>query len=157
MLYACDHVWWRHYFPDVSRRFPGELWSVSEGAREEFGVRWVYGHPKAMGLSTAPGSINCGKNSGYQCLGLMHLFGVARVTLVGFDMMATDGRSHWHGDHPRGKLGNGGIKRFPAWRADMNAIAHDLKREGVIVVNASRRTALRCFPRVLLEDALCTS
>lgn len=148
-------MWWRHHFPEVSRTFRGELWSVSEGAREEFGTHWVYGHPRAGGLSTSPGSINCGKNSGYQSLGLMHLFGVARVTLVGFDMMDTGGRSHWHGDHPLGKLGNGGRDRFPSWRREMTAIAADLKKAGVVVVNASRQTALKCFPRLSLEEALC--
>lgn len=40
------------------------------------------------------------------------------------------------------------------WRAKFPALAADLKREGVRVINASRETALECFERMSLEEAL---
>jgi hypothetical protein len=146
-------VWWSHYWAQVSKEFAGEFWTVSEGARDQYGLNWIQGHPSAGGLSKSPNLINCGKNSGYQTLGLMHHFGVGRIVLVGFDMHPTNGRAHWHGDHP-GKLSNTGPLRYPHWRNEMAPLAADLERAGVTVVNASRKTALKCFPRVTLEDAL---
>lgn len=130
---------------------------MSEGAREEFGTNWVYGHSRCGGLSLEPHTIHCGLNSGYQAIGLAFLFGARFITLLGYDMAHTGGRTHWHGDHP-GKLNNAGGSRFPHWRSEMAPLATELERQGVRVINASRRTALKCFPRRPLEEALqCTS
>lgn len=137
----------------MATKFQGELWTVSEGARERFGLRWIYGHDGG-GLSPDPTYIHTGKNSGYQALGLAAVLGARRVVLLGYDFMtAQDGRRHWHGDHPKG-LGNAPPSRYPSWARSMNQLAVDLKRAGVEVINASRRTALKCFPRVDLGDAL---
>lgn len=153
VLYACDQPWWVIHYPRIAREFLGELWTVSEGAREQFGIRWVMGRDQS-GLSTDPSMIHTGKNSGYQAIGLAHLFGCRRILLLGFDMaVGPDGRKHWHGDHPAG-LGNGGYNRYNAWIRCMATLAQDLKRARVEVVNASRRTALKCFRRDTLENAL---
>jgi hypothetical protein len=133
--------------------FKGELWTVSEGARERFDLRWIFG-TDAGGLAPTLDRIHTGKNSGYQAIGLAYLFGAARVVLLGFDfMVGPKGEHHWHGNHPKG-LGNGGAMRYSTWARCMDVLANDLKRTDCVVVNASRRTALRCFQRVTLEDAL---
>lgn len=154
LLYACDETWWRHHFPTVATAFHGELWSISEGARERYGVRWIYGQ-EGGGLSPDPTYIHTGMNSGYQALGLAALLGVSRVVLLGYDYSSgPGGKRHFFGDHPKG-LGNAPPSRYPAWIRAMDLLAADLKRTGVQVVNASRRTALRCFPRLDLAEALC--
>jgi len=48
--------------------------------------------------------VHDGRNSGYQLLNLITLFGAARVILLGYDMRYVDGRKHWHGDHVRGMM-----------------------------------------------------
>jgi hypothetical protein len=151
VLYACDDAWWVMYFPEVSRAFRGEKWTLNENARDRFDLHWMFGIDRA-GLSPDPTYIHQGQNSGYQAVGLAHLFGAARVLLLGFDFGRTGGKSHWHGDHPRG-LGNGGS--FPAWIAAMNVLARDLAAAGTEVINCSRMTALKCFPRMSIEEALC--
>jgi hypothetical protein len=152
-LYACDESWWQYYYADVATRFKGECWTVSEGARERFGLYWVHGVDKA-GLAPDPNYIHTGKNSGHQAIGLAHLFGASRIVLLGFDMMATRGEQHWHGNHPKG-LTNGTPGRYAVWCRCMEQMEIDLRRRGVCkVLNASRRTALRCFQRVTLETAL---
>jgi hypothetical protein len=61
------------------------------------------------------------------------------------------GRKHWHADHPK-PLGNGAsIKKWPGYFAD---VAKNARRQGIEILNASRSTALTCFPRVTLEDVL---
>jgi hypothetical protein len=154
VLYACDEKWWDLHFPKLAQVFRGQLWTVSAGARQKFGLRWIMG-TGASGLSPDPTYIHQGMNSGYQAIGLAHNFGAARVTLLGYDFsVGPRGERHHHADHPPG-LGNCPPSRFPAWRTAMATLAADAKKRGLQVVNASRRTSLKCFPRVELEDALC--
>lgn len=153
VLYACDLTWWRHHFQRVATEFAGELWTVSEVARDQYGLAWVFGTDN-VGLSPGPDYIHTGRNSGYQSIGLAHLFGAARVVLLGFDfMIGPAGERHWHGNHPKG-LGNGGESRYRSWVQAMDILATDLKRTPCKVLNASRRTAIRSFQRVTLETAL---
>lgn len=152
VLYACDHPWWRRYFPEVAATFKGELWTVSEGARDEFDLRWVFGTDNA-GLCPDPDRIHTGKNSGYQAIHLAALFGARGIILLGYDFCVGErGQTHWHGDHPQG-LSQGGHRRYAVWMDAMKPLAVDLKAAGVKVLNASRRTALKCFQRITLENA----
>lgn len=136
----------------MATQFRGECWTISAGARERFGLFWVYGQDYG-GLSPAPDYIHTGKNSGYQAIGLAHMFGAARIILLGFDMQADGRRQHWHGNHPPG-LANGTEGRYARWLRAMAPLAFDLRRVNCKVLNASRRTALKCFQRVTLENAL---
>jgi hypothetical protein len=148
VMYAADHTFWRVYIEDVRRRFQGELWSVSEQARDMFGTFWMR-CGRQLGFNEAPDTINGGGNSGHQAIHLAATFGAKRIALVGFDMQRTGGKEHWHGPH-EGKLPSG--KGFPAWIRNMEPLARDLKARGVEVVNCSRATALNCFPRATIEE-----
>lgn len=156
-LYACDEAWWKLYFREVAPIFQGELWSVSQAAAQRFGLNWIHGHSKLGGLSNDPNMIHCGKNSGFQAISLVYLFGVERIILLGFDFMHAqrEGKRivHWHGDHPKG-LGNAAAANLGKWAREMHLLADDLKQTTTQVINASRRTALKCFRRMNLEDAL---
>ena len=150
-MYACDLTWWRVYFPEVSRTFRGEKWTVGAAARDAFDLHWVYGLDRP-GLSRDPTFIHTGRNSGFQAIGLAALFGAARIILLGFDMQRTGGKSHWHGDHPR-SLGQG--DHYSRWAAAMNQLAKDAAAAGIEIINCSRKTALQCFPQRDLEETLC--
>lgn len=152
LLFACDHPWWDHYFPKLAASFPGELWTVSDGARDRYGIAFILG-VDAYGLSPDPTFIHTGRNSGYQAIGLAYLFGAASVVLLGFDfMLGPKGERHHHGEHPAGL--SSGQRNYQNWCRSMEGLAAGLKQKGVKVLNASRRTALKCFPRVTLETAL---
>lgn len=96
-------------------------------------------------------AIHHGANSGYQAIGLAYHLGADRIVLIGYDMQHTNGRTHWHGDHPSGLTNAFGIEK---WVKNFSALAKDLKEEGVEVVNCSIETALTCFPRADLRDVL---
>ncbi len=96
--------------------------------------------------------IHTGGNGGYQAMNLVYLLGARKIILLGFDMQRTEGKSHWHGDHP-GQLNRSSA--YPTWIQNFNILARDLRDAGVDVVNATRATALHCFKQVNLEDALC--
>lgn len=157
MLYAGDYKWWELYQENVKHRrwsaFAGERWTIADSARHRFQLNWIGGrlYP-GQGLSPDLATLNTGGNSGFAALGMAHMFGAARVVLLGYDMQRTDQRSHWHGDHPA-KL-RAGRAPFGNWIKRFGKIAADLERVGVTVVNATRTTALQCFPRVSIEDAL---
>jgi len=156
VLYACDSAWWGHYAcfaksPDtaaVIRQFAGEKIST-DAAAITHGAR-VMRRENGDGLGRI--GIRTGDNSGYQVLNLAWHRGAKTVILLGYDMKhAPDGRRHCHADHPRG-LGNFGMPAACAQKFD--ALARDLKAEGMRVINATRETALRCFDRMPLADAL---
>jgi len=101
------------------------------------------------GISTSPNTIRLGGNSGFQALGLALHFGVSRVLLLGYDMQVLGAVTHWHGNHAR--LGNPRRDRMSEWRERFAQLAAQAR---VPIVNATRETALTCFPRVELQTAL---
>lgn len=96
--------------------------------------------------------VGWGGNSGFQALNLAVNFGARRIILIGYDMQIANG-VHWHGRHGSG-LNNPAESNVRAWRRHFGSIAGHLADLGVEVVNASRETALTCFPRARIEDAL---
>lgn len=126
-----DAAWWNVYSEDVKSTFQGRSFS-SNSIR---GVEKV--------------AINPQRNSGLGAIKLAMLYGAEKIVLLGYDCQHTDGKTHWHGDHPKG-LGNAGSVQH--WSMRFAGFAR--KASGVEIVNASRKTALECFPRMDLEDAL---
>lgn len=151
-MFAADERWWNAYGAEVARDFKGELWTVS---------RWTRAAPPGVqtiecvdepGLSTRPGRIHFGRNSGYATIGWVYHQGAEGIILLGFDMQrGQNGESHHHGAHGAGlpNLGN-----MPEWVRLMVALGADLRAQGVRVVNATRRTALTCFEQLPLDEAL---
>lgn len=151
VLYACDEPWWEKYIPDVrASGFAGQLWTQDKRAADKYdGVHYVPSQRNA-GLSRKT-FIYQGGNGGYQAINLAYLWGARRMILLGLDMQATNGRKHDHPDYPQGLDKH---SPFPAWREQFDVLAKDLAKDGCDVVNATRETALTCFTRVALEDAL---
>lgn len=111
----------------------------------------VIGGIDLPGMSNVPTKIHTGGNSGFQAINLAALWGVRRIVLLGYDVKATDGRRHFHVDHPE-HLGN--PLTFGRWAERFNVAARDLRGMGIQVVNCSEQTALTCFEKMSLADAL---
>lgn len=152
-LYAADHGWWQKHrgAPD----FPGLKYSLSPAAAT-WGVR-ILRNTGPNGLERNPDGLRMGLNSGYQALGLAVHFGASRILLLGYDMqLGPKGESHWHGHHLNANRQPIRLERRTLQRyADaFKSIVQPLRDAGVEVLNCTRRTALTCFQRVPLEDAL---
>jgi hypothetical protein len=99
------------------------------------------------------GAVRHGQNGGYQAIGVAVHLGARRVILLGYDMRRA-------GDERRGRLhfyeckGTVGPVEFTRWIANFETLVAPLRTIGVEVVNASRATDLKAFPRVELEVAL---
>lgn len=128
----------------------GELWTQDITAAEKYGVIRIEGF-SGNGLGRGR-TIHFGENSGFQAINLAYLFGATRIILLGFDMQRTDGKEHWHGNHPSGLNRHSPFEKFAK---NFDALSKDLEAEGVEVINATRQTALKCFKRKNLEEALC--
>ena len=159
-LYGCDPHWWAiHRDCD---KFAGEKWSTHEfaGGREQhindkteaakrYGLHLVRGRD-GESFSLDPSTIHYGSNSGFQAIGLALLKGCKRIVLVGFDMRRVGGKSHFFGEHPPEFGAPPDYARFlPAFDRAAKLLPADVE-----IINATPRSALRCFPAMALDDAL---
>lgn len=143
-LMAFDCRWWQVHSREVRETFPGRtLTFCPKGAAARWGVQTTLHKEKAWFDSYG--------NSGTAAISLAIVAGASKVVMLGYDCQKTGGRTHWHGDHPR-TLGN--AHSMPGWPKLFAKVAKFAEARRVPVVNATRETALTCFPRVDLEAAL---
>ena len=164
-LYGCDDRWWEVHkgVPD----FHGEKWSSCGDAingndkraiADKYDLLLVKGvrdHPDGQeahssGFSLDPGLIHYGDNSGYQTINLAILLGAAYIVLVGYDMSKPNGKAHFFGDHPEGLIRQANYER---WVPIFEKAAQKLP-EGVIIINATENSAIRCFPIMSFGSAV---
>lgn len=153
VLYAADLPWWNLYHEAVAEGFQGLRVGIVNDAKRVHppGVR-VLRKAGAIGLTDDPGALCTGSNSGYQAIHLAVHFGATHILLLGYDMQpAPDGTRHYFGEHPK-PLGQ--RSNYDQFRKTMATLVPPLKQRGVRVWNCSRSTALQCFPRVPLEQAM---
>lgn len=162
VLYVADanpFRWYWEHGPKGTKQFPvpnvpmrdfrGLKFSLTKRSGSWSGVQ-VLKQGREEGLSLDPTRLCLGMNSGYQAINLAVLLGAARILLLGYDMtVAKDGTEYWHAPHPHKKRSpyRGFQRLFPS-------IVEPLKKAGVQVVNCSRHTALECFPKMELREAL---
>lgn len=151
-LYACDERWWDAYKADWQGT-EAEKYTISELAGERYGLR-VLENAGREGFDGRPWALKHGGIGGYQAVHLAAHFGAGRIVLLGYDMEPDrNGRLHWHADHNT-PLHNPKPAEFGGWCREFDALAQELRKRNIEVVNCSRSTALTCFPRMDLADVL---
>jgi hypothetical protein len=144
VLYSADTDWWEFYkgYPD----FKGEKWTVSAEASKKWGLNHVeYDSSLVWGNANI---LATGGNSGFQTLNLAVMHGATEVILLGYDMGHPTERKHWW---------TGEIKRpirpsnYEDWIKKFHAASKVIP---VPVLNATRNSALTCFPKVELRDVI---
>lgn len=138
-LYACDGDWWDLHQPG----FEGQKWTQDQSAALRYNLNWVKS-VNEPGFSKNPDVIHQGGNSGYQAINLALHFGVSKVLLLGFDMKM-NGKRHWFGDHP-GRLNK--ASNYSRWLKNFATVKTDK------VINCTPDSALECFPKMSLREAL---
>lgn len=135
-LMAADVKWWIVYHREVAATFAGFRWSSSP-LTKKYGAEVI---------------ARCYSNSGAGAVARAMELGSVRIVLLGFDAcFGVDGSTHHHGDHVAGLRNADSIR---AWHSQFKYLAKSAARNGVQIINSSRRTALGMFPRVSLDDAL---
>jgi hypothetical protein len=146
VLYACDERWWRWH--KGAKDFPGLKFALTK-ASAYWGVT-VLRNTGSNGLEHDPSGLKNGRNSGYQAMNLAVHFGVRRIVLLGYDMApGTNGRAHWHKEHPVSL-----VSSYRHFRKQYETLVKPLAKVNVEVVNCTRKTALECFPCAPLETVL---
>lgn len=127
-LVSQDKAWWRVHCPDFTgRRFCGQPWPETE--KVEFS-----------------GLISAGTNSALLAAHVaVEVFKASRLLLLGVDM----GGTHFFGPHPA-PLKNTTPQRFEQMKQQFS----HWRPRGVEVWNCNPESALECFPKMTLEDAL---
>lgn len=133
-----DRQWWETHLDEVNRLFRGARYTINTLP------------PKFQTTRLSASNFETYGNSGASCISLAAAGGASRILLLGFDCQKTGGKSHWHGDHPP-NLGN--AAQIDRWHERFNQQAQDLAK--IKIINCSRETALRCWPRADLGDMLC--
>lgn len=68
--------------------------------------------------------------------------------------MSDQSGAHWYGRNHWPMANNPDQRNFKRWLSAFNRAATLLKHRGFEVVNASPASALTCFPKISVEDAL---
>jgi hypothetical protein len=103
------------------------------------------------GLSNTPDNLRTGGTSGYAALNLAVLKRARKIVLLGYDYGVIDGRHHYHDEHFWHKPGD---QSWPAWAKRFDSAAIQCRDLGIEVINASPRSAIECFPKMSIEEAL---
>ncbi len=154
VLYAADADWWLARGPTPDE-FTGQHWTQNIGWNREKEkpphIRVAQSRPGTQ--ITRDGAIALGNNSSFQAMSLAVKWGADKIVFLGLDMCNPNGVTHWHGDHPK-ELRNTKDAAFVNFRKVFQQSAPVLQELGVEVINTSLRSALECFPKMRLEDAL---
>lgn len=135
-IFAGDYLWWAHNHDVVD--IPATRWTQSLRARDKFDINLF--RPTDVGPF----------NSGQRAIQLAAHLGADRVILLGYDCTLANG-AHWHGRHPA-TMHNPVPREVGRWHDDFSSLVGLLP--SVQIINASRHTALTCFPRLTLEAAI---
>jgi hypothetical protein len=134
VIFGGDQAWWDAYKSEID--IPAKLWTCSMSASMKYG----------LGLLKNP---RRHWNSGLCAIELAEAEGADRIVLLGYDCSVRKG-AHWHGDHA--KTQNPTQSVCESWCGQFDQLARRTKIE---IINCSRQTALKCFPRAELEEILC--
>lgn len=148
-VYACDRRWWKVYRDDVGTAHPAaDLWMGADGAAPVDGVTPLALDVKATGLSTTPGTLHAGRNSGYQAINLAALLGYTTLLLVGYDMRQVGGQPHFFGHYSDQTL------RRDSPYDEWVPLFRTIEPSGFEVVNCTPDSAIDAFPFGALESFL---
>lgn len=155
VLYGCGSDagrWWQENGPELVE-FSGLRFTLDPKA-----ASWatVLEHERVDGIDLRPTHLATGKNSGYQAINLAIHLGASRIVLLGYDMQeGAHGKQRWFGAHPWPtrswhELGREMRDLFATMIEPASAL-------GVEIVNATRETAIGCFTRLSLDEALASA
>ncbi len=157
-LFFCDQTFWLwHCMKPEFQDFKGPKITLSRDIGQP-DIK-VMNLGMADGLSFNQDTLRTGGNSGYMQVNLAFLYGCKRVILLGYEMApkiitkpdgTTEEKIHWFGDHPQQTPGS----FFGSVVHHFETMLPDLQAHGLEVINCSVPSAIECFPKMSLQDAL---
>lgn len=151
ILFAADFKWWEQ--SEGCPEFAGLKVSIDRRASEQYGVLRLQGRRSDNRVEFDDFGHIGGSHSGLNALNLAAQLSPLRILLVGYDLTLEFG-THWHGPHPLG-LKNPDANRIGHWRRSIDAAAGEFVKRRIEVINCSPVSALRRYPKMGFEEALC--
>lgn len=150
VCYFADLKWWGwHKDRPEFKAFAGAKCSIDVGACPADVNVHMLKRCEGKALSSDPGEISTGSNSGYQALNIACLSGARRVVLIGYDARIADGKQHFFGQHP-----DKSYPPFEVIRQRFREAADAAKKLGIEILNASPGSVVDAFPAVDLAASL---
>lgn len=163
VMYFCDGSWWQ----DQVKRNPKSLDGSRYFTDTIYRNLWVKGdvagefadHPQVhtlklsgqRGFDPDPSALRHGSNSGYQAIHLAVHLGAKRIILLGFDMHVRPDATHWHQEE---RVANFAQVLKLSMLPHFDTLVRPLAERGIEVLNATPGSALECWPKVTLAQAL---
>jgi hypothetical protein len=146
-LYGCDANFW--YGSKGFPTFAGFKYSIDPIAAR-YGPQLLKNTGES-GLEVDPTGLRTGKNSTYQAVNLAVHLGARRILLLGVDMGHSPySPKYFYGDRPKGQRNSPWAAMLLLWPT----LLAPLQALGIEIINCSRQTAIDCFPRRTLQEAL---
>lgn len=148
VLYASDIKWWNVY-ADRALKFAGmKLTMYHQSLHASVFSLFASGHAP---YDDRPTHIFGGNNSGFAATQVAIKRGAQRILLCGFDMKTVNGKEHNFNRH-EGECNVPINGKYKKWIERFEALSSYTPKLGVTILNCTQGSALRCFPKVALED-----
>lgn len=107
---------------------------------------------KKFGFEPSPNTIAHGNNSGYAAINLAIHLGAKRIVLLGYDMGATSGGTHFHDGYPVNATGAKIYKE--QFIPGFDVLKDSIKGKDIQIYNACPSSSLKAFPIITIEEGL---
>lgn len=158
ILYFCDARWWEwHHERPEFMSHTGQRVTLENAAICALDQRVLaLRNTGTDGIDTTDGCVRSGASGGYQALNLALNLGADPIFLLGYDMRAVNGITHWHGGHPVVHIDprNTFDNLMRPYFEKQGGAADRCRELGVTVLNCTPGSALRAFSKTPLDEAL---
>ncbi len=163
ILYGCDWQWWRARAPSAEewkgQRITGTVPMRKHGPAFHKDMQWqcelLNYIPVMAGYSRirwdGP-TLGAGSNSAFQAVNLAVRCGAKRIILTGVDCRSPN--AHWHEPHSHPMANVQRDSTIAAWIRAWKFAAVDFKERGIKCIDCSPKSALTCFQKMSIEEAV---
>ena len=163
ILYACDWQWWKERAPRPDEwsglRITGTVAKNSNRPTLPGGMEWQAENLNYMPVRAGFGrllwgglELGAGQSSSFQAANLAVRCGARRLVLLGVDCHSEN--EHWHGKHTHPEASDQKPSLMKTWLKAWGFAAEDFKERGIECINCSPGSAVKCFPRMTVDDAV---
>lgn len=154
ILYAADAIWWMKNTEAASKFKGRRVWMRPNNGYTPPVIEdtLVLNNGGPRGFDDRIDHLRGGSNSGYQAMHLAAHLGVKKIILLGFEMHANKG-SHWEGGTHIWRGGSNNAN-YAVFIEAFQSGAPEFKKRCIEIVNATKDSALKCFVKMTLKEAL---
>lgn len=146
-----DEEFWQAHKQELEKH-PGTLVTCNSRFQNRPHPKVMYipkDRSKLYGIHNDSNFISWNHNSGAAAMTLASHLGVNRIVLLGFDMNAPQGVSHFHSEYNQKRL-----PPFAKHLVGFKQIAEDAKQMGIEIINCSMESAIDIFPKRNLMEVI---